>query len=110
MGHDLRVASPSFAQVNTPQTEQMMHLVRERLHLTRRELLVDAYAGVGTFAVLLSSSVRKVIAIEESAAAVKDAAVKIVLGGLIPICDAHRRDERQQKSHAGGGNRAFNCH
>ncbi|MCH9039828.1 MAG: class I SAM-dependent RNA methyltransferase [Chloroflexi bacterium] len=75
MGHDLRVASPSFAQVNTPQTEQMMLLVRERLHLTRRELLVDAYAGVGTFAVLLSSSVRKVIAIEESAAAVKDAAV-----------------------------------
>lgn len=75
MNHDLRIASPSFAQVNTPQTEQMMGLVRERLHLTGQELLIDAYAGVGTFAVLLSSSVRKVIAIEESAAAVKDAAV-----------------------------------
>lgn len=75
MGHDLRIASPSFAQVNTPQTEQMMGLVRDRLRLTGHELLIDAYAGVGTFAVLLASSVRKVIAIEESAAAVKDAAV-----------------------------------
>ncbi len=75
MGHDLRIASPSFAQVNTPQTEQMMELVRDRLGLTGQELLIDAYAGVGTFAVLLASSVRKVIAIEESAAAVKDAAV-----------------------------------
>ena len=75
MGHDLRIASPSFAQVNTPQTEQMMELVRDRLGLTGQEILIDAYAGVGTFAVLLASSVRKVIAIEESDAAVKDAAV-----------------------------------
>ena len=78
MGHDLRIASPSFAQVNTPQTEQMMVLVRDRLRLTKQDLLIDAYAGVGTFAVLLASSVRKVIAIEESAAAVKDAAVNTV--------------------------------
>ena len=77
--HDnrLRIASPSFAQVNTPQAECLAALVRERLQLTGSELLIDAYAGVGTFAVLLAESARRVIAIEESSAAVDDAAVNV---------------------------------
>ncbi len=70
-----RVASPSFFQVNTSQAELLISMVRERLELLGDETLVDAYAGVGTFAVLLASSVRRVIAVEESSAAVKDAAI-----------------------------------
>ena len=75
LGRPLRIASPSFFQVNTRQAEQMASLVGSRLGLGGDELLVDAYAGVGTFAILFASRVRRVIAIEESSAAVKDAAV-----------------------------------
>tara|TARA_Y100001960_G_scaffold118469_1_gene126872 strand:- start:228 stop:1466 length:1239 start_codon:yes stop_codon:yes gene_type:complete len=73
LNREFRVASPSFFQVNTKQAEFMINLVGDRLNLNGEEILVDAYAGVGVFASLLSDRVRKVIAIEESQAAVKDA-------------------------------------
>ena len=72
-GHTFRVASPSFFQVNVHQAAQLAQAVRRALGLTGTELLLDAYTGVGTFAVLLAPYVRKVIAVEESTAAVADA-------------------------------------
>ncbi|MEE8442483.1 MAG: 23S rRNA (uracil(1939)-C(5))-methyltransferase RlmD [Dehalococcoidia bacterium] len=72
-GVDFRVAASSFFQVNSQQSVRMAGLVREQLHLHGREVVVDAYAGVGTFAALLAPHTGRVIAIEESASAIKDA-------------------------------------
>ena len=72
-GHPFLVSSPSFFQVNVEQAAAAAQAVREGLELNGGDTLLDAYAGVGAFAVLLAGAVRRVIAVEESAAAVEDA-------------------------------------
>lgn len=72
-GRKFRIASPSFFQVNTRQTEHLIQLILDRLNLTGHETVVDAYAGVGTISVLLAPYASRVIAIEESSSAVRDA-------------------------------------
>ena len=72
-GRDLLVASPSFFQVNTAQAESLLDIAARGLDLSEDDVLVDAYAGVGVFAILLAPFVRKSVAIEESASAVADA-------------------------------------
>ena len=72
-GHPFLVSSPSFFQVNVEQAAAAAQAVRDGLELNGGDTLLDAYAGVGAFAVLLAGAVKQVIAVEESAAAVEDA-------------------------------------
>lgn len=72
-GHRFRVSAPSFFQVHRAQAEKLIEVVRRHVGHDPEAVLVDAYAGVGTFAALLAGSVGKVIAIEESGPAIEDA-------------------------------------
>jgi len=71
-GERFRVSGSSFFQVNTPQAETLIRLVREGLALRGDDVLLDAYAGVGTFAKVLAKDVQQVLAIEVSASSVAD--------------------------------------
>jgi 23S rRNA (uracil1939-C5)-methyltransferase len=72
-----RISSPAFFQVNTRQAERMAELVVARVRDARPRVVVDAYAGVGTFAALLAPHVPQVVTIEWSAAAGSDAEVNL---------------------------------
>ncbi|HKF38079.1 MAG TPA: class I SAM-dependent RNA methyltransferase [Ktedonobacteraceae bacterium] len=81
-GESFRIRPSSFFQTNTAQAEKMVRMVLDGLldgtasavssHPVPTTI-VDAYCGVGTFALLLARHVDKVIAIEESASAIRDA-------------------------------------
>ncbi len=80
-GETFRIRPSSFFQTNTAQAEKMAQMVlqgllslHEHSEVQAKKLtVVDAYCGVGTFALLLARHVGRVIAIEESASAIKDA-------------------------------------
>ena len=96
LGRRFRLEPPSFFQVNTRRearplpaaigkawlglpsdgvsmAELLALLVMDRLEPEPDQIVVDAYSGVGTFALLLAPLVREVIGIEEARSAVRDA-------------------------------------
>jgi len=76
LGKEFTISAPSFFQVNTYQAEKLIQTVLK--YITREDrTVIDAYAGVGTFTVFLAEKVERVIAIEESRSAFKDAQINI---------------------------------
>lgn len=76
LGQEFVISAPSFFQVNTYQAKRMIETIFSFIEPDDR-VVIDAYAGVGTFSVFLAQRVEKVIAIEESKSAYKDALVNI---------------------------------
>ena len=91
-GRTFRVSSPSFFQVNTRQAENLIDLVGNCLEVSKDDLLVDAYAGVGIFASILANRVKRVIAIEESHSAVEDASEACVDIGNLQYIEGKTED------------------
>lgn len=77
-GRAFRISGPSFFQVNTLQTEHLIDVVDEYLALRSDEELLDAYCGVGTFALSLAHRAARVTGIESSPWSVNDAVANTV--------------------------------
>ena len=70
----------------------MAQLVLERVPRGRDIALVDAYCGVGTFAKLMARQAARVIAIEESASAVRDARQNLDDAGNVEVLQGKVED------------------
>lgn len=72
-GLTFRLSVPSFFQINRAQTEVLYALAAEFAALTGRETVLDLYCGIGTIALTMARSARRVIGAEIVPAAVDDA-------------------------------------
>lgn len=72
-GHVFQISPKSFYQINPIQTEKLYNKAIEMAELRENEVVFDAYCGIGTIALILSSKVKKVIGVELNKDAVQDA-------------------------------------
>lgn len=73
MGLTFKITSKSFYQVNPKQTELLYQEVVECSKLTKDEVLIDAYSGIGTIGMILSNNAKEVISVENNVQAYKAA-------------------------------------
>jgi 23S rRNA (uracil1939-C5)-methyltransferase len=62
-----------ISEAGVSMAELLVLLVLDRLQPDPSDVVIDAYSGVGTFALLMAPLVREVIGIEEASSAVADA-------------------------------------
>lgn len=72
-GKTFRISPKSFYQVNPVQTEKLYGKALEYAGLTGKETVLDAYCGTGTIGMIASDKAAKVIGVELSPDAVRDA-------------------------------------
>lgn len=72
-GHTFRISAGSFYQVNPEQTEVLYRKAVELAGLTKKDIVLDAYCGIGTISLIAADYAGRVIGVESNAQAVKDA-------------------------------------
>lgn len=68
-----QISPKSFYQINPLQTEILYGKAIEMAKLNKNQVVLDAYCGIGTISLIVSSKVKSVIGVELNKDAVKDA-------------------------------------
>jgi 23S rRNA (uracil1939-C5)-methyltransferase len=93
-----RIRPSSFFQTNTAQANVMARLALSALPAGPDVTLVDAYCGVGVFARLMAGQAGRVLAIEESASAVRDARWNLRDAPHVEVVQAKVEDDLPQRA------------
>lgn len=68
-----RISPKSFYQINPMQCEKLYHLAIENAKITKNDIVLDAYCGIGTIGLVASKSAKKVLGVEIVKEAIIDA-------------------------------------
>jgi 23S rRNA (uracil-5-)-methyltransferase RumA len=82
LGKTFRISSKSFYQVNTAQTEVLYNKAFELADLKETDVVIDAYAGIGTIGLSVADKVSYVYGMETIQEAVEDARENAKLNGI----------------------------
>ena len=77
------VAAASFFQVNSEQMAKLYEAAADAAALTGRELVVDAYCGVGTIGQYMARRAARVVGIESVPASVEEARLSAARNGIV---------------------------
>ncbi|MGK7947849.1 MAG: 23S rRNA (uracil(1939)-C(5))-methyltransferase RlmD [Xenococcaceae cyanobacterium] len=72
-GVELHIRPDTFFQVNTAAAELLLNKLEDVLNLQGKEIIVDAYCGIGTFTLPLAQKVQQAIGIEMQPSAIAQA-------------------------------------
>ena len=81
-GIELHIGADTFFQVNTPQAERLVPLLAQFFGADRAPQLLDAYCGIGTFALPLAAAGASVLGLELHGQSVQQARANAVRAGL----------------------------
>ncbi len=79
---NFRVGFSSFLQINHDQSEKLYKTALEYAQITKKDRVFDLFCGIGTISLLAAKCAKKVIGIEYSENAVKDAKINAELNGM----------------------------
>jgi len=93
-GLSFNISGASFFQVNSAQAENLYRKALALSELTGKEIVLDAYAGVGTLSLLFAKEAKEVIGVEVVEGAVHDAKANAVRNGITNAQFFHARAEQ----------------
>ncbi|WP_052025623.1 23S rRNA (uracil(1939)-C(5))-methyltransferase RlmD [Anoxybacillus sp. KU2-6(11)] len=79
------ISARSFYQVNPEQTKVLYEKALEYAELTGREMVIDAYCGIGTISLFLAKNAKKVYGVEIVPEAIEDAKRNAELNGMTNV-------------------------
>lgn len=82
LGITFNIGPNSFYQVNPQTTEVLYDLAAQKGELTKADLVVDAYSGIGTIGLTVAGLVKKVVGVEVIERAVQDAQENMMMNGI----------------------------
>lgn len=78
LGNSFDISAQSFYQVNTLMAEKLYQTAIDFSDLTKDDIVIDAYSGIGTIGLSFAKQVKKVYGVEVIESAVKDAEKMLV--------------------------------
>lgn len=66
------ISSKSFYQINPVQTEKLYHTAIDMAELSKNDIVVDTYSGIGTISLLAAKKAKKVFGVEINKSAIKN--------------------------------------
>ncbi len=83
--YKFKISSKSFFQINTIGMKKLYDIALKNAEITKNDIVIDAYCGVGTISIYASKYAKKVIGVELNRQAITDAKINAKINNITNI-------------------------